>query len=773
VTGPSDPNSYGFFGRGYWGRRVFWLNVPTQQRVLDEKQGGLLEGLLKTWGDEMESFLEQIAALPSQRDPYLVRAKEGEQEWFYVTEIFTYEDPCWGKVTRLIGEKDYTLMPETDEDNPPSPTESVLEEWFPWFPYAPISKTARWWKTKYGDAEYEVVRVRTRSLDWPGQYDSSFSQANEVWVQGGDLTVLFDNLTDADWTDVGIGNGTDVPVVELPVVPIRLEENDTPSPTPWLTANAKLQIRVWLQTGPTELILYDVPTGVGNMGDLCPESGTPGEIDHTTVYGAVNYLSGEITLDLSGTGDVSEDGTEIGAKWITRGMYFEFYPPRLIDYFSQDFGFNNDLNDPEDVQRSSIANVTKYFGLKSSWDSYRIRGEVSLFNVNALSLWRVCDYAGWSNLSPEHRFEYNGQYYTDIDPRFIHFDDISADIQFYDPDTSAYEVILDDAWICPDSSVDGYSRALAFALDVVQGYYHPTRNPATIVSSTALTAAELLSYGLINGYRVVVSMTQEQFDEFTFRAGRFGLTEYDKAGAVPPALDNTVFWIDREDESTYTHGWNPGALEWTIILGVATGASNPFPSPYGQDVAIRYWPEIQVGDCCFCPASRIRIEVEATSEAEEFYDTATLLVDAVDRLKPKLVNKLVPIHVVEVDYVYKVEQILEDVAAGATREHVFEGGEFDGATKVALTLQQRGDLESPGETQSFEILDENDVVVFSAGPSQSGYDDPTTWYDVSPYVEYDLTAELAGPSHTKVTIRASATATVANGDVNWIFKLSR
>lgn len=766
MTEPGDPSSYGFFGSGYWGQRVFWYNVPVQQRTLDQNLGGPLENLLSTWGDESETFLQQIYELPGQRDPYLVRAGMDEDEWFYATEVFTYEDPFWGTVVRLVGEKVYADMPETDVDSPPSPTEAVLEEWFPWFPYAPISKIARWWKVRYGYADYSVVRVRTRSFDWPGQYDAAFSQANEVWVVGGDLTIKFDNMADSDWTGIGDGDGTDAPAVELPVVPIRLLQNDSAGP-PWYTADAKLMVRVPMQNIPP-LVLYDVPTGPGDTGNLYLESGTPGTIDTATSYGTVNYLSGEIVLELSSSGDVSNAALEIGAKWIAKGMYFQFHPPRVIDNLAHGFGFSNDQNDPVDVQRSAIANVSKYFGQKAAWDSYRIRGEISLFTVNALSLWNVSDYALWLSLPAGHKFEYDGLYYTDLAPRLVRFDDIAADVLFYDPDTSTYEPVLDDAMMYPDESTDGYSLALAFALDVVQGYYHPSRSPATVTSSTALTAAELVTYGLPAGFRVVVSMTQNQFDEFAFTPGLFGLTEYDKTGVVPPALSDDVLWIDREDEASDEHGWSPGSLEWTIILGTATGAVGP---TVGGDVAIRYWPEISMGDCCFCPASKMRVEVESTADAEAFYDTPALLLQAVDRLKSKLVDKLVPIHAIVADYAFIFSEELEDVDAGITKSHVFEGGEFEGAQKVTVTIEQRGDLNAAGEWHSFQILDEDDNVVVNIGQTSTGSDDPVEWFDVLPYVEYDVTTELAGQS--KVTVKATAGPSVVYGDVQWTFKVSR
>ena len=64
TTELNDPSGTGFFGKGYWGRKVFWLNVPAQWRQLDEYN--YLQMLLNTWGDVGEDLIDHIAALPLQ-----------------------------------------------------------------------------------------------------------------------------------------------------------------------------------------------------------------------------------------------------------------------------------------------------------------------------------------------------------------------------------------------------------------------------------------------------------------------------------------------------------------------------------------------------------------------------------------------------------------------------------------------------------------------------------------------------------------------------------
>jgi len=548
----------GFFGQGAWGRKVFWSKIPVLQQDLDVDE--YLELLLKTWGDESETFLQQIGELPLQREPYEVRAHEGTDEWFYFTEAFAYIDDDLGSVIRLVGEKDYTIMPNHDEDDIPTADAAVLAEWWAWWPYAPISKTARWWETSWDDATYTVARVRTRSFDWPETpYRAATSQANEVWLSGNDLHIGFDYFNDdiswrTDWTSIGTGDGSATPTVALPYLPARIQYNTTGS-APWLTADAMLRVRLDLTGGGADYDLYDVPDGTATeTGNLYPESGTPGQIDTTTSHGTINYQTGELLIDLAAAGDTAVSGVSIDGKWYVRGYYLPFYPPRIIDRLSKDFGFDNDKNDPEAVQRSTIANITKYHGLKATQDSYRIRGEISLFDVYARSLWRMYDSALWGSLPASNKFIYHSEMYTDVEPRHIKFDDIAADQQFFDVNLvppGTWVTILDNSMMYTDGSTDGYSTGLAYGLDVAQGYYGRVsplsatfRDPAGIVSSTQLTNVEAAAFGVVAGYRVVVRDMRCQDRAFNFNAGSFGLTEYDKAEGVAPELADSVLWID-------------------------------------------------------------------------------------------------------------------------------------------------------------------------------------------------------------------------------------
>ena len=915
MVGPSNSNSYGFFGKGYWGKKVFWDKVPVQQQQLDTD--GHLENLLRSWGDECESFLQQIANLPRQREPYEVRGRDNEAEWFYFTEAVIYDDDHWGNVVRLVGEKLYANMPNHDEDDTPTSDADDLAEWWAWWPYAPISQVARWWSGSWDDTAYDVVRVRTRSFDWADTpFNAEASQGNEVWLRGGDLRIYFDYFTDdvagdwrEDWTNIGTGDGMDTPPVALPYLPARISYNDTTAPLPWLIANARLKVRLDLTVGGADFDLYDAPDGTTTeTGHLCPEdigvsgiginvsfaiSGDVITLSDTTAfpapgpflpgvvgsmiritgtanndgvftvasyidtynityvnaggateagaignkydignedinigapYGTVNYQTGKVTIDVPG--DTVVVDSLIRAKWDVRGYYLPFYPPRVIDYLARDFGFNNDKNDPEDVQRSTIANITKYHGLKATQDSYRIRGEVSLFDVYTRALWFVCDAGLWASLPDANKFTYHGENYTDLEPRYIRFDDIAADQEFWNPDTAAWTTLVDNAIMYLDTSADGYSVALGYGLDVAQGMFgrvNPAsailRDPAGIMSVVGLTNAEAVGYGLQAGYRVVIRMMRCQEYAFNWKKGRFGITEYDKTEVEPPEFTDPVFWIDAIDTpwAFSTIAWQAGAAyyvgnivnsaagdtfrcliagvsggpaepawdpivgnmtvdggvtwvriladedlgDWTVIVGVGvdaggTPANGPLvghaeitavnmmakkftiagdhtgtiskddfvsvirsslndgtykvatvtlvgtdtevvmvtfvPSTVldGEliwtDCAIRYYPEVDMGNCCFCKSYKVRVEVEPTADAYSFYDTNSRLDAAIDRMKgkiapsresPVLKSSIIPIHARVVDW---------SITKSFTLENVFGSNVIDEEIGVAPSV---------------------------------------------------------------------------------------
>jgi hypothetical protein len=805
----TDESGSGFFGKGYWGRRVLWENVPVQHRTLDAS--GYLQRLLQAYGDTLEASLWQIAALPLQRDPYYARAEEGQAEWFYFTAAERYTDPVRGAVTRLIGERDPAETPGSADPAMPGP-----EARYPWNPYEPIQQVARWWRAilptvveatgEVDPTEYEVALVRTRNFDAGTLYDAARSLGNEVWVAGGDLTLPF--ALPSGWlvygptmagVPVGLGDGTATPTVAFPGLQQRFAQGDG------TIAGARVILDV-PTSGVTVLRLYDVPDAPATLetGVLYREDpGAPGTLDLANPLGTVDYFGGAVSVDLTALGLLSHLQGTIRAFWQARGAYVRFLPPRVLDVLAHDYGFDNDRNDPEDRQRAAIAHLHQYFGCKGAQEAYRIRGEISLFNVRVQALWRVCDVELIAVLPPDHQFEYGGTYYSDLPPVHLTFDDIVGDEEYYDPDPAvmAWVTLLDRSLLYQDPALpSGLSTALAYAVDVTQGYYGPVsstnpawRNAATVESSTPLTSAEALAMGLPAGHRVVVRMQRCQADAFNFRKTAFGLTEYDKAGAVPPALSDPVFWID-----SVTTPWTldvAGATPeedqglWTVVIGVGLdGTGAPMPGPtVGGDVAVRYAPGTSV-NCCWCPSYRVRVLIEpweapdGSHPAYDHYQTDAAMQAAVERMKGKIVGTLLPIHARVAEWVVTTEWsvFMGGVQGGTTRawDIVDEFADLGSRDIVRASLEQRGDLAAGAQTQQIYAhalpADVPLTPPVDSGAVQSGVADPTTWYPVAGWVEEDITAAiLSAPGDHDVRLHAVADASVTYGDVRWTFRVTR
>jgi len=607
----NDPSGSGFYGTGFWGRKVFWLNVPVQWRRLDEFN--YLQMLLNTWGDLGEDLLNHITLLPKQRDPYEVRTRETWTRWFYITESFKYEDDDKGTVVRLIGEKDFTEMPNTDAEDPPIPYptsglrvdidawEAEMAELFPWWPYEPLAEVGRYWQLFWRDAQYEVMNVRARNYDQPEIYDAETSLANELWVKGGDLTLVFDYITDRVWgrnleddtiqgtVQVGTADGSYSPKIEFPVLPVRIDNRySPPDPISMDLFDSTVRLRIPMNGGGYAWV-YDVP------------------VDENTGTGEMTLTMPAPTLGLGGW----TDDQSIRAKYSVQGYFMRFNAPPNIDYLAGDFGFKNDQNDPDAVQRSTIANITKFWGLKSTHKSYSIRGEISLFEVDMVGLYRI-DQAAMALQLPEGTvFEINNVFYTDIQPFFVKFDNINADEKFWDyktgTPTSLWVQLIDNMLIAANPSRwDGMTIGQAFAVDVTQGYYAPisepntnVRGPATVDSVAQTDQEDLDTYKIANGFTYQIRMKRVQWEAFNFmtedggfqKPEIFSLSEYtynaDPSLGVPPSPDDEFYYVDIEKADLGT--WpSVGGTEHTTWVAATAYSVGDVVRPIGGSPAFAY-----------------------------------------------------------------------------------------------------------------------------------------------------------------------------------------
>ncbi len=621
------PFGQGFFGRGHWGLRVFWGNVPGEHQQFDADNGGYMEKMLKTWADEYEALLQQVMQLPQQRDPFRARATRTVFETMYVTQLVAETEDHYGVVWKLMEECNPSALPTG---------------------YVPIQAVGPTWIAEFEDGRWPVVLVRTRNIDSATVaplYDAATSIGNEVWCSLG-ITLPFTYTGEV----IGEGDGTAAPVVVVGR-PVRFAVNPGV-----LIVNAGVSIHF---TGSISAAVTAYDNGAGELRENVAGSATG------NLRGTVDYDDGTIALDVDHDvpGELVVVATDVTATYTVRGYYITMRPQSMLEWLHKDFGLIADTAAPDDVQRAALVHYPHYMAQKGNAKSYEVLGGIYLFTVSAVGIWEVCDASLVADFPASHVWTIGGRIYTDIDPRRIRFDDIAADSEFYDffgdhaviPPAPGLVPLLDRETLYDDGTMppvgDGWSVAKGFAVDVTQGYYYPARVPATVTSVVAITDAEKSAYGLSQGYRVQVLMSAAQKAEFNYTGrGRFALTCYDKAGLVPPSWTADPYWIDAEVS------WNAGTLTWTIIIGASTVPA-AWSDPMGvHDVAVRYWPEVDMSDCCFCRTSYVRVHILPTAEGEAHYGASLAAGEpyrrARERLEARIDEVLRPSHVRVLEFVY-------------------------------------------------------------------------------------------------------------------------
>lgn len=749
----------GIFGAVDWGLRATWEKVPAGHRDLDAQNGDALYKMLRGMADELEVLRERIGTLPMQRDPYLARSRDDENEAFRFSLTGFLQTTQVGYDTTVQGDGLTATYDSTMGDVPasgpiPSDTLPLVVDHAD-FRMVAGAVTFRdngdgtLTGTSVGGGGSGFINYETGDWEITLVDPTEFNVVNVIvdYVYYDSTTYSFEET--ADWGMVlkllgvsgdvleGIGPAWTMFIEErtymVQNVRSRLDE-----PELWVSGPAVLVVPVvWTVTredtneeGDGQSLSYSFT--LGNFPVLAGHSGLPTPSVLSIVAGIVtftddgdgtlaatggsggsgiiNYLTGEVTLTLNDPTDFYN--VTVKATYETVDEFqVAVQPTSLLDWLAQDYGFENDQFDPSFVRRSVIANLVKYFGIKATSASYSVRGEASGFDVIARGLYRISDPGIIARLPSSRVYQAGtGEYYTDINPRQILYDDIAADLVYFyiaeetgvvgDGILTNYQIflenfpivdgysgfeitcgtetfsdngdgtltgslggsgtvdyqtgevnvalfnpagftasdealvdyavpILDNELMIEDISADGMSTGLAFSINVVSSQDGDT--PLTIDSAVALTDADLRALGLTAGYRVVVTMTGDQYSRFNFRGGGvFGLTE-----GYPPLLSDQVFWID------YHEDWLPGANPslpgtWTVIVGGET-------APATGNGALRYRPAITT-TCSYCRSNKIRLEIEASPEAFDYYGDVAGVEDARDRLVEKITDLLVPIH---------------------------------------------------------------------------------------------------------------------------------
>ena len=106
------------------------------------------------------------------------------------------------------------------------------------------------------------------------------------------------------------------------------------------------------------------------------------------------------------------------------------------------------------------------------------------------------------------------------------------------------------------------------------------------------------------------------------------------------------------------------------------------------DVAIRYYPELATDDCCYCKSYRMRMEIEPTDDAYNFYDTTSKLDAAIRRMKNKIYPVLTPVHTRVSDWAIKKRYILENIINGGNVSQELTGEFVSDKLANVITVNQ-------------------------------------------------------------------------------------
>lgn len=342
----------------------------------------------------------------------------------------------------------------------------------------------------------------------------------------------------------------------------------------------------------------------------------------------------------------------------------EFRNPSLLKLLGKDFGIDIDDEEPESFQRSTVKNAVQLRGLKGSHKGYEIRGDMAGFKVNAIGLYRQSSQV--LSIPADRRYELpggSGNYYTDVPPQAIRFDEIPADVQTNDPDLGTIP-ILDFTYLFTDTSGNLQSPGLTFSENVLVGFQSPGAAPVppgdliTVTASGPASQATLDALMIGEAWNVTVTMTQAQRDIVGFISrGVFILKDN---------VTGDEFYIEREES------FDGGSTTWMVTT------SGPIPPP-NSDYKLKYFPTMALS-CSWCRANVMVFEIENTPELIAGLGGDGAAIQRVyERLLVKLL-RLVPIHV-RVGAIIKrinfeVDASVQSVTLGVTGTIIFMSTPF-------------------------------------------------------------------------------------------------
>jgi len=272
----------------------------------------------------------------------------------------------------------------------------------------------------------------------------------------------------------------------------------------------------------------------------------------------------------------------------------ELVKPGMLSLLGADYDVSVDQHESNSFQRSTVRDAYQWYAAKGSQFGYDVVGKMSGYRTTASRMWHVDPVP--ATLPASNVFEIplgSGNWYTDIAPERILFDDVSADVMPTD-------------LMCSDLYLSGTAG------DAI----------ATPVLGLSVVISTDLGDGL---WRVLIDGPLEE------------IGNPEKWSVEFSGMPGQTFWLEETPEYS-----GPGALWYVKVLA---GSSPTFGAQASFEYHCRETPM-----CGYCAASVLKIDIVPT---EVLTDPTISLEDAIPRILRKL-GLAVPIHVRITDFVHRV-----------------------------------------------------------------------------------------------------------------------
>ena len=577
-----DKFGEGRFGHSDWGLITVYNSMPRMHRQLDEDLGSPLRKLYKAIEDELERERLAIGDLVDQRDPILARA--GSSSVFDISLIADNGD----------GTSTVTLTSDHDLE-----AGNFIN-------FAGVSTGA-----PFVVGEYTIKEIASPSNTLLA---TQFTIVQTLTVNATDGKV---KLKDRRSTLVEIESYSEY------TTPYKVDQKDGPMVELTVAPGVDLEM-----------------IGVGYLAELVLTSpispGAPSTSQVTTSQYSFKVLRITRRNDPESRDVLLCEGRPFSSGSLPSPIVLNFVQPNLLLDLTRDFGIEPDDNLPVSFQRSNAKNVTEFIQLKSSAKGYQIRSEESGFKATVQGLFSLCRDPGLPPSSVHHIVDpYNSsitRMYTEIEPRVVSYDELSADIEGVDYETG------DAVYLTDQYAFDDTTRP--FGQSPLKSFFNRIFS-ANVTSTSPVPQSVLDSIGLpygqyVSGY--ISPSDRAMIGDISSK--NFSLTGPHAAAPTPPTGFSPANIFPVEAEETYDPA--TGLFKW--VVGVPSTVTIPLTGGPFTEYYLAYEPPV-AEDCCWCKSHVVRLLLEPTAEfmASGSY-TGAQVAAAIQRLVERIKNEQLPIH---------------------------------------------------------------------------------------------------------------------------------